>query len=38
MWTGVGAALVLGTVITLVVTSAAKPVAIITIDPGGFHQ
>jgi hypothetical protein len=37
LWTGVGAALVVGTVITLVVTSASKPAPIVVLDPGGFR-
>jgi len=37
VWTGVGAAVVLGTVITLVVTSSSRPAPIVGVDPGPFH-
>ena len=36
LWTGIGAALVLGTVITLVATSASKPAPIVGVDGSTF--
>jgi len=36
LWTGVGAALVVGTVVTLVTTSTSRPSPVVGVDPGPF--
>jgi hypothetical protein len=36
LWTGVGAALVVGTVVTLVVTSSSRPPPVVGVDPGNY--
>jgi hypothetical protein len=36
LWTGVGAAIVVGTIVTLVLNSSSRPPPVVGVDPGDF--